>query len=206
MPASEKNHILTTKFYSLNNGIFLWSNNRFVIGNTSKVLSVYTDYPKLDEPDEYKKVEHSYFDYLSYMNVSPDKSKFAHATYSGLILETFSCDSETIKPIAINKFFNPIYQCENKNVNYPRVYPSDKAKGCIRNITCTDQYIYATYSEQQKALVGNTVAVFDWNCQPIKLLSFEDRVQHMYVLSGDKAGFALAEREDGTVYLARFEL
>ena len=206
MPASEKNHILTTKFYSLNNGIFLWSNNRFAIGNTSTVLSVYNEYPELDEPEEYKKVEHSYFRHLSHMSTSPDKSKFVNATYSGCILETFSIEHNNIKQIAINRFFKPLYTCSNRDANFPYLLPSDDAMGCIMIMRCTDEYIYAIYSDIPKECSYKSIAVFDWNCQPIKLLSFEDKIQYMYVLPGDKAGFALAEREDGTVYLARFEL
>jgi len=102
--------------------------------------------------------------------------------------------------------FKPIYTSKYRDANFPHTLPSDKAKGFTSEIACSNDYLYIPYSESPMTYLGNTVAVFDWNCQPIKLLSFEDRVQYMYVLPGDKAGFALAEREDGTVYLARFEL
>ncbi len=202
----DNGHILTSRFYSLDDRLFLWVDQRFVIGSTSNIISCYGSYPRLDEPEEYKKLERSYFDRLSYTRVSPNKSKFAHATYSGCILETFSCINNTITPIAINRLYRPIYENKYKNENYPHVFQSNKAICGIKNLACTDEYIYATYSDIPKECSYKSIAVFDWNCQPVKLLSFEDKIQYMYVLSGDKAGFALAEREDGIVYLARFEL
>ncbi len=198
--------IMMQKFFFLKKNKYLWALNRFILGNSSGIISVYDSYPRLNEPEEYKKLERSYFNQMGNLGVSPDKSKFVHVTTNGCIMETFSCGNDTIKPLSINRLFKPEYTCSNKTPNYPILSPTAEAICGIRRVACTDNYIYANYSDVPQETSNKIYAVFDWDCKPIRTLSFNDKISRMTILPGDKVGFALAEREDGTVYLARFEL
>ncbi|MDD2595390.1 MAG: BF3164 family lipoprotein [Bacteroidales bacterium] len=196
------------RFYSLNDGLFLWesTDNRFIMSYIIGTIAEYNDFPKLEEPEEMRKVERAYYSYMGTLGISDDRMKFASATSSGCILETFACAGDSIVPIAINRMFKPVYNCLDNTADFPYIVQSNGAVSGICALSCTDNYIYADYSDVPNKTTNKVFAVFDWDCRPVRLINFNDKIISMDVLEGDSFGCALAEREDGTIYLARFEL
>ena len=73
--------------FSIGNGQFITAYSSF-FGNSYRFIktasvdtvSTYNEYPRLNEPDEFIAVEHSYFSYMGRLAVKPNGKKFVHAS------------------------------------------------------------------------------------------------------------------------------
>lgn len=199
--------------FSLGENNFLTAYNRsidtsyrFIKTNLYDTISTYNQYPKLNEPEEFIRVEYSYFSYFGKMAVKPDGKKFVHATRSGCILEIFDC-SEDIKPLQIKRFFEPSYKPpKRKDTRYPFVQKGENSINGISNLYCTDKYIYATYSDSRGENDYNQIAVFDWNGNPVKLLVFNDSIISYVVENNDEKGYALVLNSNEDFCLIDFKI
>jgi len=193
----------------LNNNEFLigYSRlNRFVKTSTNDTIASINIYPILSEPDGFEKVEKSYFSYLGSMAAKPDGGKFVHATRSGCIMEIFDCSDRKIHILNTKGFFKPIYESKYRNENFPYVAKSSDAVNGIENISCTDKYIYANYNGNIGDNAFNQIAVFDWYGNPIKLLSFKDKVISTVFEENNRVGYALVWDCEDDVNLVRFDI
>lgn len=180
--------------------------NRFVKTSLTDTITTTNTYPKLEEPQNFEKVEHAYFSYLGSMKVKPDGKKFVHATRSGCIMEIFDCSENSIKPLKTKRFFKPVYESKYRNMNFPYVGKSANAVNGIENISCTNEYIYANYNENTGENTFNQIAVFDWDGNPIKLLSFKDKVISVVLEENNHIGYALVWDSEDDVNLIKFRI
>ena len=202
-------NILSYNFLYLNNEEFLvgYSRlNRFVKTSLEDTIATTNIYPELDEPRDYKKVEEAYFFYLGCMAAKPDGKKIVHATRGGCILEILDCSGNKIQPLQTKRFFKPVYDSSHRNANYPYVSKSDDAVNGIVSISCTNKYIYANYSDNKGENAFNQIAVFDWDGNPVKMLSFEDRVISAVFEEDNHTGYALVWDSDDDVNLITFKI
>lgn len=201
------------RVFSLRENEFLTAYNgsidasyRFIKTSFEDTISTYNQYPRLSEPEEFIRVEYSYFSYFGTIAVKPNGKKFVHATRSGCILEIFDC-SEEIKPLKTKRFFEPSYKPpKRKDTRFPLVQKGDNSINGITNIFCTDKYIYATYSDSRGENNYNQIAVFDWNGDPVKLLLFSDSIISFVVENNDEKGYALVRDSNEDFCLIDFDI
>lgn len=150
--------------------------------------STYNQYPRLNEPEEFIRVEHAYFSYLGRLATKPDGKKFVHATQGGCILEIFDC-SDSIRHLKTKRFFEPVYiPPKRKDTMYPFVREDPNSIQGIISISCTDKYIYTIYSDSPGENEYNQIAVFDWNGDAVRLFSFESGIISFVIEDNDKKG------------------
>lgn len=186
-------------FFSITNNNFLaaytaFENNshRFVKGNLNDTISTYNQYIRLSEPEGYEHVEKSYFSYKSSIAVNPEGTKFVSATKSGLILETFDISGNKIKPIAVKRFYEPVYEVSNRESKYPFIIKNKNAVEGTMGLRATNKYIYNLLNETSDPNIRNEIAVFDWEGNPVKKyvldcnilsLSVDEKENKAYILS-----------------------
>lgn len=208
----EIRNIRGDRFISLGNDQFISAYNssfdvsyRFIKTSLDDTIRTYNQYPRLSEPEEFIRVEYSYFSYMGALATKPDGKKFVHATRGGCILEIFDC-SDWIKPLKTKRFFEPAYKAPRKDTRYPFIQWDSNSINGISVIRCTDTYIYAIYSDSRGENTYDQIAVFDWNGDPVKLFSFENGIISFVIENNDKKGYALIRDPDHDVCLVDFDL
>ncbi|RNC63796.1 6-bladed beta-propeller [Proteiniphilum sp. X52] len=209
----EIRNVRSEMFFSLGNNEFLSAYNnsydtsyRFIKTNIDDTISTYNQYPKLNEPEEFVRVEHAYFANLGRFATKTDGKKFAHATQGGCILEIFDC-SDRITLLQTKRFFEPVYiPPKRKDTMYPFVQVDPNSIHGITSIACTDKYIYTIYSDRRGENEYHQIAAFDWYGDPVKLFSFERGIISFVIEDNDKKGYALMRDPDHDVSLVSFDL
>ncbi len=177
-----------------NNDLFLAGysrSGRFLICTGNDSISCSDFYPSLDEPEQYKKVERQYYFYLGCMSVKPDGKMFVHATRSGCIMEIWRNEGLSISPYIIKGLFKPNYNSFYRDMNYPRVTPSENAPYGISSLSCSDKFIYAVF-DNNPCQIASKIAVFDWKGNPKKLYNVNKSFISIDV-DDDNAVFALVQ-------------
>ena len=200
--------------FSIGNGQFITAYSSF-FGNSYRFIktasvdtvSTCNEYPRLNEPDEFIAVEHSYFSYMGRLAVKPNGKKFVHATWSGCILEIFDC-KETIRPSVTKRFFEPEYKVTKKNVKYPFVQCAENVVNGIWGMACTDARIYAKYRDDSRYKnSGTLIAVFDWEGNPAGMLHFDDGLYDVVIENNDKYGYAIMrDKKYEGIKLVKFKI
>ena len=200
------NNVSSSQFLYLK-GAFLAGysrSGRFLVCSEKDSVTCSDFYPSLDEPEQYKKVEKSYFFYLGCMSAKPDGKMFVHATRSGCVMEIWKNNGTSISPYVIKGFFKPDYVSLNRDMNYPTIRPNADAPYGISSLSCSNQYIYATYNESPTKWT-NKIAVFDWKGNPQRVYVVNDRIMSFDV-DNDNAIYALTIKDGENIELITIPL
>lgn len=194
-------NVSSTRFFYLKNSFLVGYPycGRFLVCSETDSITSNDFYPTLDEPEQYKQVEHRYFFRLGCMSVKPDGDMFVHATRGGCILEVWKYDGKTLSPYIIKGFFKPNYLSTNRDMNYPTVRINTDDPYGISALSCSNQYIYAIYDNNPGGW-SKKIAVFDWKGNPQKIYVTNHNLMTIDV-DNDNAIYALAIDEDGNIEL-----
>lgn len=195
------NNIVSQHFFYLKNSFLgCYSNSgRFLVCSENDSITCNDFYPTLDEPKQYKKVEHQYFFYLGCMSVKPDGDMFVHATRNGCIMEIWKNEGTIISPYIVKGFYKPNYISSNRDLNYPQVLPNMDDPHGISLLSCTNKYIYALFNNVP-TVSSNKIAVFDWKGNP-KIIYETNRIFYSFDADNDNSIYALARNEKGNIEL-----
>ena len=134
--------------------------------------------------------------YQGKLAASPSGSKLAYALLHADMLSFYEVaeDGEVqLKSEHINSY--PDYQYNNAVV-------SASSPVFYLDVCATERYVYVFYSgrnykdDQEKAFMGRTVKVYDWNGKPVKNMHLDVDIKVMCVSSDDKNLYAIAYRPD----------
>lgn len=138
-----------------------------------EIKHIHRDYPKItEEPDA---VNAAILRHINKYAVSPDGTKLVHLSFIGAIAETFNLQQDSALPIAIKGFFRPEYQLMGSGIS-----PANEGMIGFGDIIASDNYFYAIYYNMpynQDKL--RTIAVFDWNLNPVKSYKVKDQILSM---------------------------
>lgn len=98
------------------------------------------------------------------VTVSPDGTKMAHGLLFGCVLETFDLSGDTIRPIAIRRFYKP------DMIRDLGVRGTDDTHLGFTHLTATDRRIFGIYVDQVSSEADNSpnsIVVFDWEGNPL---------------------------------------
>lgn len=200
------NNVSSSHFFNLKESFLAGysRSSRFLVCSENDSVTCSDFYPSLDEPEQYKKVERSYFFYLGCMSVKPDGNMFVHATRSGCIIEIWKNKGSSIAPYVIKGFFKPDYNSQYRDSNYPSVIPNNNAPYGISALACSNQYIYAAYNDLPCKWT-NKIAVFDWEGEPQKVYIAKDDIM-AFDVDNDNAIYALVKKSDESIELITIPL
>ena len=200
------NNITSNHFFYLKNSFLAGYSRagRFLVCTEEDSITISDFYPSLDEPEQYKKVEHRYYLFLGCMAVKPDGNMFVHATRTGCIFEIWKYRGKNLSPYVIKGFFRPNYLSSDRDKDYPNVLPNEKDAYGISVLSCTNKYIYAEYNNIP-GFSSNKIAVFDWEGEPQKLYSVNKEIYTFYV-DDDTTAYGLAMNDNNDIELITIPL
>lgn len=179
--------------------------NRFMVTSLKDTIYSANEYPRLEEPKEYINVEKSYFFYHGCLASRPDGKRFVYGTRGGCIMEIYDCSDDQISLVKENRFFKPDYETSQRGESKPYIKLKKGSIWGISEFSCTNKYIYAEYTEG--TIDDNpTIAVFDWEGNPVKQLLFEGKIISVTIHENDMDGYALIISSEGEPKIHRFKL
>lgn len=148
-----------------------------------------------------------YHKYLSNQGVftkSPDKNKFVYALNNSSNIDFFEIVDSKIQLIRSIRIRDP----QNKPMSdgpFNGVIPDrDCGIGYI-DLTVTDKYVYALYTDKKmvddrgkgNSFSSNVILVFDWNGNPVEILQLNQEVYYIAVNEKRNLMYAAFRYEDG---------
>lgn len=133
------------------------------------VKHIYKAYPKITP--EADSVNAIILSYINTFAASPGRTKFVTLSFIGAIAETFELRQDTLLPIAVKGFIKPGYDI----VNWNAIPKGDAIMGFGSVIASENNFYAIFYNNEYNAPANkNTIAVFDWNINPVKLYTVND--------------------------------
>ncbi len=181
---------------------------RFVLlGKTGDTLSVLDGYPGGISRQKLGWI----YNVSSYLELSPDHSKFAAAGAHGEILETFSIEKDRISRISAGYYLAPEFDVVT-NQGYFFWDFNDKSVFGFSDLFVDDSYVFLVEDgETNPNVVSETVAnslvvIFDWECHPIKKIQTDYTIRRIFYESGDNNLYAVVCDADSRTLFGRFHL
>lgn len=133
------------------------------------VKHIYRKYPEI--APEADSVNAIVLSYINTFGISPDKTRFVNLSFIGAIAETFEFRQDTLVPIAVKGFIKPEYDIVQWNA-----IPRNDAVMGFGSVIASDNHFYAIFHNAQYNSTShkNTIAVFDWQINPVKLYTVND--------------------------------
>lgn len=176
-----------------------------LLNDFGDTLSTYDSFPEIEN----KALLPRLYTYHSKFEVSPDHTKLATTSCGGEILETFSL-GEDISNIATGYFIEP-------DVNIEGAFPYDDNERTIlgfSDLFVDNSLIYTAHDGKTLAKSKNIdkrslfsrIAIYDWNCNPVKEIQTDYRIERICVESDSDKMFAVVRDNDSSTYLAHIKL
>lgn len=134
--------------------------------------------------------------YQGKIAVNPSGTKLVHALLHADILSFYEISGSgdlQLKSEQINAYPDYQYNSAAMSISSPVYY---------LDVCATGRYVYALYSgrnykdHKEKAFVGKTVKVYDWNGKIVKKINLDTDVKVMCVSSDDRKIYAIAHHPD----------
>lgn len=134
--------------------------------------------------------------YQGKIAVNPSGTKLVHALLHADILSFYEISGSgdlQLKSEQINAYPDYQYNSAAMSISSPVYY---------LDVCATGRYVYALYSgrnykdHKEKAVVGKTVKVYDWNGKIVKKINLDTDVKVMCVSSDDRKIYAIAHHPD----------
>lgn len=165
------------------------------------IKHLYKTYPKITP--EADSVNAIVLSYINKFTASPGRTKFVTLSFIGAIAETFELRQDTLLPIAVKWFIKPEYDIFNWNA-IPR---GDAIMG-FGSVIASDNNFYAIFynNEYNAPANKNTIAVFDWKINPVKLYTVNDWLVTMKLDPESRIVYAVIKNRETKEYdLVKFD-
>lgn len=136
---------------------------RFKLCHGQQPVAAYNAYPEDSTSSDFWGVWRSATTYAK-VTISPDGSKMAHGLLYGCILEIFDLSGDSIRPLAIQRFYKP------DMIRDMGVRGTDDTYFGFTHLSATDHRIYGIYVGTKSSEAGtdpNSIVVFDWLGNPL---------------------------------------
>lgn len=176
-----------------------------LLNDFGDTLSTYDSFPEIENKDLLPRL----YTYHSGFELSPDFTKLATTSCGGEILETFSLEKE-ISRIATGYFIEPDVKLEGA---FPYDYNERTVFG-FSDLFVDNSLIYTAHDgktlalsdEKDKRSLFSRIAIYDWNCNPVKEIQTDYRIERICVESDSDRMFAVVRDNDSRTYLAYVDL
>lgn len=176
-----------------------------LLNDFGDTLSTYDSFPEIENKDLLPRL----YTYHSGFELSPDFTKLATTSCGGEILETFSLEKE-ISRIATGYFIEPDVKLEGA---FPYDYNERTVFG-FSDLFVDNSLIYTAHDgktlalsdEKDKRSLFSRIAIYDWNCNPVKEIQTDYRIERICVESDSDRMFAVVRDNDSSTYLAHIKL
>ncbi len=176
-----------------------------LLNDFGDTLSTYDSFPEIENKDILPRL----YTFHSWFELSPDFTKLATASCGGEILETFSLSGK-ISNISTGYFIEP-------DVNIEGAFPYDDNERTILGFsdlfvdnsliyTAHDGKTLAKSKDIDKRSLFSRIAIYDWNCNPVKEIQTDYRIERICVESDSDKMFAVVRDNDSSTYLAYIKL
>ena len=184
--------------------------HRFEIQDTSgNTLYLCNQYPiiPLKQGSDSTVISSSYV--YATLALKPDMTKFVITIPTGCIVEIFDIEaSGSIEKTIEKRFFLPILGQDSPS-QIPSSVEGESIQG-IYELFATDEFIYAKYSGKlyygNDKYLTNTIAVFDWLGNPIRLYVLDWNIYHFFVDSQRNRCYLIGIDADDEIPLGYFDL
>ena len=161
------------------------------------------EYPKVTrELDADPTRSKLYFGYCATSAVKPDGRKFVSVTNFGMLMEIYDIARDGIIPSIVRRFHKPEMQTVNCGTD-------DCVMGAYVQAV-TDKYIYTIYFDATYGECINgacpSVAVFDWDGNPVAKYSSKDKIIRIAVTPDDRRVYCWVQDADAEEYFGYFDL
>lgn len=195
-----------SRIMSVNDSVFLGAgtyNSRFqylLFDENSNILDFGIEIFNTNEIGMNK--YHKYLSNQGIFRKRPGKSQFVYSINYSSNIDFFEINNNKIFLIKSLRLKDPLYTAIQDN-NLNRVIPdNDNAIGYL-DISTTDKYVYALYTDKKikennkyNDYNSNTILIFDWDGQPIKRYLLPDNVYYMAVNENLKKIYAALLNDD----------
>ena len=163
-------------------------------------LAVYNQYPAISDPKLLKAMDLS----MS-VSLSPDRKHLAIAQVFGSILEVFEISEESIERCAVKYFVEP-----TKNAD-KNTYSTDDTVLGFSDIYLTNKYVYGcydgkNYGSSPQSEHFNSIAVFDFDGDPVRLYELGMRVRNLCVDESAKKIYCILQSANEDMRLASIDI
>ena len=176
-----------------------------LLNDFGDTLSTYDSFPEIENKDLLPRL----YTFFSGFELSPDHTKLATTSCGGEILETFSLGEE-ITSIATGYFIEP-------DVNIEGAFPyfdNERTILGFSDLFVDNSLIYTAHDGKTLALsdikdkrsLFSRIAIYDWNCNPVKEIQTDYRIERICVESDSDKMFAVVRDNDSSTYLAHIKL
>ena len=172
-----------------------------LLNDFGDTLSTYDSFPEIEN----KALLPRLYTWQSEFEVSPDHTRLATTSCAGEILETFSLGKD-ISNIATGYFIEP-------DVNIEGAFPYDYNERTVfgfSDLFVDNSLIYTAHDgktlaesyDKKTDLLFSRIAIYDWNCNPVKEIQTDYRIERICVESDSDKMFAVVKDKDSRTYLA----
>ena len=169
-----------------------------LLNDFGDTLSTYDSFPEIEN----KALLPRLYTWQSEFEVSPDHTRLATTSCAGEILEIFSLE-EQISSIATGYFIEP--DVDLKEGYFPYAHNERSVYG-FSDLFVDNSLIYTAHDDETPVLSdkkGNhKIAIYDWNCNPVKEIQTDYRIDRICVESDSDKMFAVVKDKDSRTYLA----
>ena len=173
-----------------------------LLNDFGDTLSTYDSFPEIENKDILPRL----YTFHSWFELSPDFTKLATASCGGEILETFSL-SEKISNISTGYFIEPDVNLEEGS--FPYAFNERTVFG-FSDLFVDNSLIYTAHDGKtlakskdiDKRSLFSRIAIYDWNCNPVKEIQTDYRIERICVESDSDKMFAVVKDNDSKTYLA----
>lgn len=176
-----------------------------LLNDFGDTLSTYDSFPEIEN----KALLPRLYTWQSEFEVSPDHTRLATTSCAGEILETFSLGKD-ISSIATGYFIEP-------DVNLDGAFPyafNERTVFGFSDLFVDNSLIYTAHDgktlalsdEKDKRSLFSRIAIYDWNCNPVKEIQTDYRIERICVESDSDKMFAVVRDNDSRTYLAYVDL
>ena len=176
-----------------------------LLNDFGDTLSTYDSFPEIEN----KALLPRLYTWQSEFEVSPDHTRLATTSCAGEILETFSL-GEQISSIATGYFIEPDVDLEDA---FPYAFNERTVFG-FNDLFVDNSLIYTVHDGKTLAESNNIdnrslfsrIAIYDWNCNPVKEIQTDYRIERIFVESNSDKLFAVVRDNDSNTHLAHIKL
>lgn len=173
-----------------------------LLNDFGDTLSTYDSFPEIENKELLPRL----YTWFSGFELSPDHTRLATTSSAGEILETFSL-GEQISSLAIGYFIEP--DVDLKEGYFPFDYNERSVYG-FSDLFVDNSLIYTAHDDvtpvRSNKKGNHKVAIYDWNCNPVKEIQTDYRIERICVESDSDKMFAVVRDNDSSTYLAHIKL